>query len=231
MSAWQSDREADVTVVGGGMAGCEAAWQLAERGLRVALVEQKPEGMSPAHQTPLLGELVCSNSLRSDDADTPAGLLKHELRRAGSLVIGCADQHRVPAGAALAVDRVAFGRALTVRLALHPNVRIERRPLDELPAGPVIVCTGPLTGGPLGRVIRRELGGERMYFYDAIAPIVAAESIDMDHAFRGSRWASPMDQPGAHHRARRAAEEGGAVDATFAAEPVPGEEPGDSGAD
>ncbi len=223
MSGWPSERDADVTVVGGGMAGCEAAWQLAERGLRVALVEQKPTALSPAHQTPLLGELVCSNSLRSDDADTPAGLLKHELRRAGSLMIACADQHRVPAGAALAVDRIAFGRALTVRLALHPRIRIERRPLDELPAGPVIVATGPLTGGPLGRVIRRELGGERMYFYDAIAPIVGAESIDMDHAYRASRWASPADQPGAH---RRPTPEG-----PVEPEPVPGEEPGGEGAD
>jgi methylenetetrahydrofolate--tRNA-(uracil-5-)-methyltransferase len=178
----------DVTVVGGGMAGTEAAWQLARRGLRVALVEQKPAAMSPAHQTPLLGELVCSNSLRSNDLDTPAGLLKHELRGAGSLVIACADEHRVPAGQALAVERFGFGRAITVRLALHPNVRIERRPLDELPAGPVIVATGPLTGGPLGAVIRKQLGGDRMYFYDAIAPIVAAESVDMEHAFRSSRW-------------------------------------------
>lgn len=178
----------DVTVVGGGMAGCEAAWQLAERGLRVALVEQKPTAMSPAHQTPLLGELVCSNSLRSNDLDTPAGLLKHELRGAGSLVIACADLHRVPAGQALAVERFGFGRAITVRLALHPDVRIERRPLETLPAGPVIIATGPLTGGPLGAVIRRQLGGDRMYFYDAIAPIVAADSIDLDHAFRSSRW-------------------------------------------
>lgn len=170
------------------MAGCEAAWQLAEAGLRVALVEQKPTAMSPAHQTPLLGELVCSNSLRSNELDTPAGLLKHELRRAGSMVIACADEHRVPAGQALAVDRVGFGRAITVRLALHPRVRLERRPLEALPAGPVIVATGPLTGGPLGAVIRQQLGGDRMYFYDAIAPIVAAESIDMDHAFRASRW-------------------------------------------
>ena len=230
MSGWPIDRDADVTVVGGGMAGCEAAWQLAERGLRVALVEQKPTGMSPAHQTPLLGELVCSNSLRSDEADTPAGLLKHELRRAGSLVIACADQHRVPAGAALAVDRFAFGRELTVRLALHPRIRLERRPLDELPEGPVIVATGPLTGGPLGRVIRRELGGERMYFYDAIAPIVAAESIDLDHAYRASRWASAVDQPGAHRRAAAAGAE--AEPPGYAAEPVAGDqEPGGPGAD
>ncbi len=178
----------DVTVVGGGMAGSEAAWQLAEAGLRVALVEMKPGALSPAHQTPLLGELVCSNSLRSDDVIAPAGLLKHELRRAGSLVIACADQHRVPAGQALAVERFGFARAITQRLALHPRIRIERRRLDELPDHPVIVATGPLTEGALGEVIRAELGGDRMYFYDAIAPIVAADSIDWDFAFRGSRW-------------------------------------------
>ena len=189
-------RDPDVTVVGAGMAGTEAAWQLAERGLRVALVEQKPAAMSPAHQTPLLGELVCSNSLRSNEPETPAGLLKHELRGAGSLVIACADEHRVPAGQALAVERFGFGRAITVRLALHPNVRIERRPLEELPAGPVIVATGPLTGGPLGAVIKKQLGGDRMYFYDAIAPIVAADSIDMEHAFRSSRWNKETDGQG-----------------------------------
>jgi methylenetetrahydrofolate--tRNA-(uracil-5-)-methyltransferase len=178
----------DVTVVGGGMAGCEAAWQLAERGLRVALVEMKPAAMSPAHQTPLLAELVCSNSLRSNDPEAPAGLLKKELRRAGSVVIAAADLHRVPAGDALAVDRVGFGREVTVRLALHPNIRIERRVLDVLPDGPVIMATGPLTGGALAREVSRVLGGERLYFYDAIAPIVDAETIDETKAFRGSRW-------------------------------------------
>ena len=186
----------DVTVVGGGLAGCEAAWQLAERGLRVALVEMKPVALSPAHQTPLLCELVCSNSLRSDDPVAPAGLLKHELRRAGSVVIGCADRHRVPAGSALAVERFGFGRAVTIRIATHPNIRLERRMLDELPAGPVIAATGPLTGGPLADIIRRELGGDRMYFYDAIAPIVGAESIDWDRAFRASRWGRDSDPPG-----------------------------------
>lgn len=190
MSRWI---DPDVTVVGGGMAGSEAAWQLAERGFRVALCESKPSAMSPAHQTPLLGELVCSNSLRSDDPGTPAGLLKRELRAAGSLVIGCADRHRVPAGAALAVERFGFGRAITVALALHPNVRIERRPVDELPDGPVIVATGPLTAGPIGALIRKHLGGDRMYFYDAIAPIVAAESIDLEHAFKSSRWNKESD--------------------------------------
>ncbi len=185
MTAWIAP---DVTVVGGGMAGCEAAWQLAELGFRVALCEAKPAAMSPAHQTPLLGELVCSNSLRSDDVATPAGMLKRELREAGSLVIETAGRHRVPAGAALAVDRFAFGRGLTVALALHPRIRIERRAIETWPDGPVVVATGPLTAGPIGALIRRHLGGDRMYFYDAIAPIVAADSIDLDHAFRGSRW-------------------------------------------
>jgi len=195
----------DVTVVGGGMAGCEAAWQLAEAGLRVALVEMKPCAMSPAHQSPLLGELVCSNSLRSDDPVAPAGLLKQELRRAGSLVIACADQHKVPAGQALAVERFGFARAITQRLALHPNIRIERRRIDELPDHPVIVATGPLTEGALADVIRRELGGDRMYFYDAIAPIIAAESIDWDHAFLASRWGRDADAPGRDTDGERAA--------------------------
>jgi methylenetetrahydrofolate--tRNA-(uracil-5-)-methyltransferase len=187
--------DVDVTVVGAGMAGSEAAWQLAEAGLRVALIEMKPAALSPAHQSPLLGELVCSNSLRSDDPVAPAGLLKHELRRCGSMVIACADAHRVPAGQALAVERFGFAAAITRRLALHPRIRIERRRLDDLPDGPVIVCTGPLTEGALGEVIRRELGGDRMYFYDAIAPIVSADSIDWEHAFRGSRWGRDSEAP------------------------------------
>ncbi|RMH36258.1 MAG: methylenetetrahydrofolate--tRNA-(uracil(54)-C(5))-methyltransferase (FADH(2)-oxidizing) TrmFO [Deltaproteobacteria bacterium] len=188
------DWRPDVTVIGGGLAGCEAAWQLAERGWRVALVDMKPLAMSPAHRTPLLCELVCSNSLRSDDPTTGAGLLKAELRRLRSVVIACADEHRVPAGAALAVDRVAFGRAVTVRLALHDRVRIERRPVDALPAGPCVLATGPLTGGRLAAEIRAALGGDRMYFYDAIAPIVAADSIDMAHAFVASRWGRGDDR-------------------------------------
>lgn len=185
-----------VTVVGAGMAGCEAAWQLAEAGCKVALVDMKPCALSPAHHTPLFAELVCSNSLRSDELAAPAGLLKHELRRCGSLVIACADAHRVPAGQALAVERIGFARAVTQRLALHPNVRIERRRVDELPDHPVIVATGPLTDGALAAVIREQLGGDRMYFYDAIAPIVAADSIDWDFAFRGSRWGKDGDVVG-----------------------------------
>jgi methylenetetrahydrofolate--tRNA-(uracil-5-)-methyltransferase len=184
----------DIVVVGGGLAGCEAAWQLAERGLKVSLVEQKPARMSPAHTTPLLAELVCSNSLRSDDAASPAGLLKAELRRAGSLIIACADATRVPAGEALAVDRHAFSRLVTTRLALHERVRIERRPVEDLPVAevPTIVAGGPLVGGGLAARIRA-LCGDRFYFYDAIAPIVDADSIDWQYAFRGSRYDKGKD--------------------------------------
>jgi methylenetetrahydrofolate--tRNA-(uracil-5-)-methyltransferase len=179
----------DVTVVGGGLAGCEATWQLARRGLKVSLIEQKPGRISPAHTTPLLGELVCSNSLRSDDVNSPAGLLKAELRRAGSLILRCADEARVPAGDALAVDRQLFSRGITVALALDPNVRIERRPLDVLPPAdhPTILAGGPLVGGGVARALR-SLCGDRFYFYDAIAPIVDGETLDWDHAFRGSRY-------------------------------------------
>jgi methylenetetrahydrofolate--tRNA-(uracil-5-)-methyltransferase len=177
----------DVTVVGGGLAGCEAAWQLAERGLSVSLVEQKPGRMSPAHTTPLLAELVCSNSLRSDDPATPAGLLKAELRRAGSFIVAAADRTRVPAGDALAVDRHAFSREMTIALALHPRVRIERRPLEALPDGPTILAGGPLVGGGVARQLRA-LAGDRFYFYDAIAPIVDGDTIDWAHAFRQSRY-------------------------------------------
>jgi methylenetetrahydrofolate--tRNA-(uracil-5-)-methyltransferase len=183
---------ADVTVIGGGLAGCEAAWQLARRGVRVALVEQKPARMSPAHTTPLLGELVCSNSLRSDDPSTPAGLLKAELRRAGSLIVRCADAARVPAGDALAVDRALFSRGITTALALEPNVRIERRALDRIPDGDVILAGGPLVGGGVQRELRA-LCGDRFYFYDAIAPIVDGDSIDWAHAFRGSRYHESSD--------------------------------------
>jgi methylenetetrahydrofolate--tRNA-(uracil-5-)-methyltransferase len=183
---------ADVTVVGGGLAGCEAAWQLARRGIKVSVVEQKPGRMSPAHTTPLLAELVCSNSLRSDDPATPAGLLKAELRRAGSLIVREADRARVPAGDALAVDRQQFSRGVTVTLALDPNVRIERRPLESLPDGPVILAGGPLVGGGVARQLRA-LCGDRFYFYDAIAPIVDAESIDWSKAFRGSRYKTGVE--------------------------------------
>lgn len=174
-------------VVGGGLAGCEAAWQLAERGVDVTLRESKPEVMSAAHSTPLLAEIVCSNSLRSDAVESPAGLLKAELRRAGSLILACADATRVPAGEALAVDRFAFARLVTSRIANHPRIRLERRVVDQLPDADAIIATGPLTGGRLARQLG-ELCGRPLYFYDAIAPIVDAETIDRTIAFRASRW-------------------------------------------
>ncbi len=178
---------AEVTIVGGGLAGCEAAWQLAQRGLSVTLIEMKPAQISPAHSTPLLAELVCSNSLRSDDATTPAGLLKAELRQLDSLIIACADATRVPAGDALAVDRHAFSRLVTTRIALLPQIRLVRCALDRIPEGPVILAGGPLVGAGLAREIRR-LAGDRLYFYDAIAPIVDAATIDWSYAFRASRY-------------------------------------------
>lgn len=189
------DSHSAFTVIGGGLAGCEAAWQLAEAGVEVLLRESKPEVMSPAHGTPLLAEIVCSNSLRSDAPEAPAGLLKAELRRAGSIILACADATRVPAGEALAVDRVAFARLVTARLANHPRVRIERRVVDELPEGPCIVATGPLTGGRLARQLGA-LCGKPLYFYDAIAPIVDAETVDTGVAFRGSRWDVTTDPDG-----------------------------------
>ena len=188
-----------VTVIGGGLAGCEAAWQLAQRGIDVALVEMKPARMSPAHTTPLLGEIVCSNSLRSDDPASPAGLLKAELRAAGSLIIGCADATRVPAGDALAVDRHQFSRLITSRIVSHPHIRLERRLVDTLPQGLCLLAGGPLVDGGAARAVR-ELCGDRLYFYDAIAPIVDAETLDWNHCFRASRL----------HRGKRHLLEGGA---------------------
>jgi methylenetetrahydrofolate--tRNA-(uracil-5-)-methyltransferase len=182
-----------VTVIGGGLAGSEAAWQLAQAGVDVVIRESKPAVISPAHATPLLAEIVCSNSLRSDAPEAPAGVLKAELRQAGSLIIACADATRVPAGEALAVDRFAFARLVTTRLANHPRVRIERRVVDELPEGPAtIVATGPLTGGRLARALG-QLCGKPLYFYDAIAPIVDAETVDTSVAFRASRWGHDTD--------------------------------------
>jgi methylenetetrahydrofolate--tRNA-(uracil-5-)-methyltransferase len=185
-------RPPEVTVIGGGLAGSECAWQLAERGHQVTLIEMKPAGLSPAHQTPLLCELVCSNSLRSDDPAAPAGLLKEELRRMGSMVIAAADRNSVPAGSALAVERFGFGRDVTTRIAMHPRINIERRVLGEMPDGPVVIATGPLTGGRLAAqmeaMTEAMCGGPRLYFYDAIAPIVAAETIDPERSFDQSRW-------------------------------------------
>jgi methylenetetrahydrofolate--tRNA-(uracil-5-)-methyltransferase len=178
-----------VRIIGGGLAGSEAAWQLVRRGVAVELFEMRPERMTEAHATAHLGELVCSNSLRSDSLSAPAGLLKAEMRLLDSLVIRIAEAHRVPAGSALAVDRESFSRALTATLEALPGLRIVRCEVREIPAdGVVILATGPLTSPALSEALARRLGEAHLYFYDAISPIVTAESIDMEIAFRASRY-------------------------------------------
>jgi len=177
-----------VTVVGAGLAGSEAAWQLAIRGIPVRLTEMKPKKMTPAHVSPWFAELVCSNSLRSDELTNAVGLLKEELRRLGSLIMLCADEHRVAAGGALAVDRVGFARAVTDRLRAHPLVEVAEEEVTDFPDGEVIIATGPLTSDAFADTILRRTGSEGMHFYDAVAPIVSLESVDMDSAFRASRY-------------------------------------------
>jgi methylenetetrahydrofolate--tRNA-(uracil-5-)-methyltransferase len=183
---------APVVVIGGGLAGCEAAWQLAERGVAVTLVEMKPGERSPAHDDGGLAELVCSNSLRGASLGNAVGLLKEELRRAGSLLLRAADETSVPAGRALAVDRRAFSRRVEDALASHPKISIERRRADDLPDnGPVIVATGPLTGGALASAIDGH--GARLAYHDAIAPLVAADGIDHGIVFRADRYEETDD--------------------------------------
>ena len=178
-----------IAVIGGGLAGSEAAWQLARAGVDVDVHEMKPRRRSPAHKLDGLAELVCSNSLRSDNPENAVGLLHEELRRLGSLVLEAADATRVPAGDALAVDRERFSRFVTERLEAHPHVRVVREEVTALPDGPTpaIVATGPLTGDALAEAIARLCGG-RLHVYDAIAPIVAAESIDLGIAYARSRY-------------------------------------------
>jgi methylenetetrahydrofolate--tRNA-(uracil-5-)-methyltransferase len=179
--------ETQVTVIGAGLAGSECAYQLARRGMRVVLREMKPQRRSPAHKSDGFAELVCSNSMRSDSPETAIGLLHRELRQLGSLILTSADAHRVPAGEALAVDRERFSGAVMERLTRMPNVTVVPGEVDALPEGPVVVATGPLTSDALTRALERYVG-EKLYFYDSIAPIVSADSVDMTVAFRQSRW-------------------------------------------
>jgi methylenetetrahydrofolate--tRNA-(uracil-5-)-methyltransferase len=179
---------AEVLVVGGGLAGCEAAWQLAERGRTVTLVEMRPVRATPAHQTGDLAELVCTNSFKSEDLGNAHGLLKAEMRDLGSIVLQAADAARVPAGQALAVDREQFARAITARMEAHPRIRLERREVTELPDTPAVIATGPLTSDALSASIGAALGDEGLAFYDSIAPIVSGESVDTEVAFYASRW-------------------------------------------
>ena len=183
-----SEASGVVTIVGGGLAGSEAAWQAAGRGVRVALYEMRPHRMTPAHVSDRLAELVCSNSLGSDLPDRAGGLLKAELRRLGSLVLVCAGEARVPAGGALAVDRERFAAEVTRRIEAHPRIQVLREEVTAIPAGPAVIATGPLTSDALAQAIARLAGQEHLYFYDALAPIVAADSIDTSVAFRASRY-------------------------------------------
>src|SRR5262245_43473755 len=182
-----------VRIVGGGLAGCEAAWQAASRGVAVLLYEMRPARSTAVHLTDRLAELVCSNSFRGDKLDNAVGLLKEEMRRTGSLIMRAADAARVPAGAALAVDRERFAATVTDAVKGHPAITVVREEVPHLThlldgRTPVIVATGPLTSDALSADIARFVGQDDLYFYDAISPIVLAESVDMNVAFRASRW-------------------------------------------
>jgi methylenetetrahydrofolate--tRNA-(uracil-5-)-methyltransferase len=181
-----------IHIIGGGLAGCEAAWQAASLGVRVVLHEMRPVRPTAVHKTDRLAELVCSNSLRGDKLDNAVGLLKEEMRRLGSLVMRAADAHRVPAGAALAVDRERFSQAITDAIESHRLISVAREEVARIPGDPamfpLIIATGPLTSEMLSADIAALVGGDHLYFYDAISPIVLAETIDMGKVFRASRW-------------------------------------------
>ncbi len=181
--------EQTVSVIGAGLAGCEAAWQLAQRGLSVRLHEMKPEKTTPAHHAPEFAELCCSNSFRGDRLENAVGLLKEELRRCGSLILQCADATRVEAGGALAVDREGFAKLVTQRIVEHPNIEIISGEVTKIPAPPVIIATGPLTSDAMADAIARYFGNEEyLHFYDAAAPLVAADSVDLSRAWFASRY-------------------------------------------
>jgi methylenetetrahydrofolate--tRNA-(uracil-5-)-methyltransferase len=183
-----------VTIVGGGLAGSEAAWQLARRGVGVDLFEMRPVKQTPVHQTGDFAELVCSNSLRGNALDQAAGLLKEEMRRLGSLVIRVADEVRVPAGSALAVDRGLFSRRITEAVSSLPPVTVHRREVPRLPDDPVaIVATGPLTSDALAAEVAAFVGQSHLYFYDAVSPVIEADTIDLEHTFRASRYGKGGD--------------------------------------
>lgn len=185
-----------IRVIGGGLAGTEAAWQIAERGIPVMLYEMRPKQTTPAHTTDKLAELVCSNSLGSDLPDRAPGILKNELRRMGSLLMDVAGQATVPAGGALAVDRTIFASYVTEAIEKHPLITLVREEVKAIPAEPCVIATGPLTAEALASDIARLIGEDYLYFYDAIAPTINAESIDMSIAFRASRYGRGEDDAG-----------------------------------
>ena len=211
-----------INIIGGGLAGCEAAWQAAAMDVPVVIHEMRPVHPTAVHKTDGLAELVCSNSFRGDKLDNAVGLLKEEMRRLGSLIMRAADLSRVPAGAALAVDRLRFSETVTREIANHPHIRVVREEVTSIPssvnaAGSVIVATGPLTSDALSRDVAALVGGDHLYFYDAISPIVLAESLDMSKVFRASRWGRSIRTAAPelvldHELARRSPEgEGGSV--------------------
>lgn len=212
-----------VTVVGAGLAGSEAAWQLAERGVPVRLFDMKPERLSPAHASQDFAELVCSNSLRANTLGNAVGLLKEEMRQLGSLVLRAADETAVPAGKALAVDRVRFSRAITEAIEGHPRIEVVRERVARIPdARPVILATGPLTDSELAQDLGRVLGEAYLYFYDAISPTIYADSIDESIVFRASRYDTGDDEAGDYLNVPLSRDEYAAlVDALLEAETVP----------
>ena len=178
-----------VTVIGAGLAGSECAWQLAQRGVEVTLHEMKPEKRTPAHVTDYFAELCCSNFLRSDQLENAVGLLKEELRRLGSLILSCADATRVEAGGALAVDREGFAKLVTERIRNHPNITVQYGEVTEIPEGEVVIASGPLTSDAMAERLQALLGADSdLHFFDAAAPLVSAESVDMEKAWFGSRY-------------------------------------------
>src|SRR5512134_1383960 len=178
----------DLTVIGGGLAGSEAAWQAAQRGLKVKLYEMRPSLQTGAHQTHDLAELVCSNSLGSNLPDRASGVLKNEVRLLGSMLLECAEQASLPAGGALAVDRELFARLVTERIENHPNIELLREEVKEIPSTPTVIASGPLTSASLSQDIAKLSGEEHLFFFDAIAPVIHAESVNMEVAFRASRY-------------------------------------------
>lgn len=183
----------DITIVGGGLAGVEAAYQIAQRGFNVTLYEMRPRVFTEAHTTSLLSELVCSNSLKSKELTNAHGLLKEELRRLGSIILKKADETAIPGGKALVVDRVQFAKAVTETIEAHPLIRVLREEITDIPAGTVVFATGPLTSAPLARTLGNLTGAENLYFFDAISPIVDGESIDRERAFFGARYVEGSD--------------------------------------
>ncbi len=211
-----------LTIIGGGLAGSEAAWQAAQQGIQVRLYEMRPTTSTGAHQTADLAELVCSNSLGSNLPDRASGVLKNELRRLGSMLLECAESAALPAGGALAVDRTQFSRLVTERIDNHPNIEVIRQEVTEIPTTPTIIASGPLTSPALSQALAALSGEEHLYFFDAIAPIVTAESINMDIAFRASRYGTGEQEEGDYINCPFTKEEYYAfVEALLSAERIP----------